>query len=449
MKKYIVIISLTFAIAFSAHSQKVVMSKPQITELIMALSDSVGRVYVDERKAGELKNKLRTNLESHAYDNETDPAQLARRLSLELIEWSDDEHFNVSYTPAGSRPSMMGTMTPNPTHLAVYNYFFKRLEILPGNVGLLELEQFVPVELAAPLIVSAMTFLSNADALIIDLRNCRGGDPLSVVHIASYFFKEPVLLHTSYVRSANVTNEFWTPKIEWSARSVGTSPFDRTNERKIEANYAKLQNVPIYALTSNFTFSSAELFAFSLQIQKRLQVVGETTGGGGHGIRPFALSNGYRVTIPFVKGINPVTKGNWEKVGVTPDIACPATDALKVAHENALTNLLKASADPLITRRLMWEKEQVPALYDPWLPTAEELSGFAGKYEGREIIFENNTLYSLPRGGNKKVLKPLRKDEFIVNHVTRFRFLRDDKNEVVGIEVLSMERDPVMQKKIA
>jgi hypothetical protein len=38
-----------------------------------------------------------------------------------------------------------------------------------------------------------------------------------------------------------------------------------------------------------------------------------------------------------------VSGGNWEGVGVTPDIEVPATDALRVAHGRALRSLLNAT----------------------------------------------------------------------------------------------------------
>ena len=44
--------------------------------------------------------------------------------------------------------------------------------------------------------------------------------------------------------------------------------------------------------------------------------------------------------------INPISKTNWEGVGVEPDIKVPASDALKVAQVEALKKLIaKANTD--------------------------------------------------------------------------------------------------------
>jgi hypothetical protein len=49
----------------------------------------------------------------------------------------------------------------------------------------------------------------------------------------------------------------------------------------------------------------------------------------------------FGVGIPTGRAINPISGTNWEGTGVTPDIAVPQEDALKVAHIAALRGLLE------------------------------------------------------------------------------------------------------------
>ena len=89
---------------------------------------------------------------------------------------------------------------------------------------------------------------------------------------------------------------------------------------------------PIYVLTSADTFSGGEEFAYDLQTQKRATLVGETTGGGANPGRVVRLTEHFGAFIPNGRAINPITKTNWEGVGVTPDIPTKADAALVTAY---------------------------------------------------------------------------------------------------------------------
>jgi len=98
---------------------------------------------------------------------------------------------------------------------------------------------------------------------------------------------------------------------------------------------------PVYVLTSSRTFSGAEEFAYDLQTQKRATIVGETTGGGANPGGPVRLPYDLTLFVPTGRAINPVTKTNWEGVGVKPDVAVSADSALDVAHGLAVKGTTK------------------------------------------------------------------------------------------------------------
>ena len=60
--------------------------------------------------------------------------------------------------------------------------------------------------------------------------------------------------------------------------------------------------------------------------------MGETTGGGAHPVSPRRIDDHFIIGVPFARAINPVTKTNWEGVGVEPDVKVPAADALATAQ---------------------------------------------------------------------------------------------------------------------
>jgi hypothetical protein len=180
-----------------------------------------------------------------------------------------------------------------------------------------------------------MNFLANCDAIIIDLRQNGGGDPSQIQFITSYLFGSPTHLNDIYTRSENKTENFWTlPYVPGK----------------------KLEKADVYVLTSSFTFSGAEEFSYNLKNLKRATVIGETTGGGAHPTEPKIVQGKFILSVPYARAINPITKTNWEGVGVTPDIQVPADKAFDKAYLLALEKLAAKASD----QRKQDAHQQVP-----------------------------------------------------------------------------------------
>jgi C-terminal processing protease CtpA/Prc len=95
-------------------------------------------------------------------------------------------------------------------------------------------------------------------------------------------------------------------------------------------------------LTSKSTFSGAEEFTYNLKNLKRATIVGETTGGGAHPVAGHRIDDHFMIGVPFARGVNPITKTNWEGTGVEPDVPVKAADALEKAEELAASKLSQA-----------------------------------------------------------------------------------------------------------
>lgn len=184
---------------------------------------------------------------------------------------------------------------------------------MAGDVAYVEILSFgAPPEEVREATTRIMSAAADAKALIIDLRANGGGSPFTVALVSSYLFgADPVHLNSLYFRPANRTDDFFTDPLV-AGRKFGPDK-------------------PIYVLTSSRTFSGAEEFAYNLQTRKRATIVGETTGGGANPGRGVHLPYDLTVFVPTGRAINPITKTNWEGVGVKPDVAVPAADALDVA----------------------------------------------------------------------------------------------------------------------
>lgn len=152
-----------------------------------------------------------------------------------------------------------------------------------------------------------------------------------VALLSSYLFDKRTHLNSIYNRTTDTTRDFWT------------------DEKVAGKHYG---NKPVFVLTSNYTFSAAEEFTYNLQSLKRATIIGETTGGGAHPVQPRQLGKLFTITVPFARSINPITKTNWEGVGVKPDVAVPADKALKAAHLAALKQIQPTIADARLAEQL-------------------------------------------------------------------------------------------------
>ncbi len=303
-----------------------------LVESVLARLDAS---YVYPETARAMALDVRAREQAGAYDALDDARALADSLTAHLRAVSHDKHLSVFVSP---RP--LPEVPPDPARdpdvqqrmdaqLRFLNYGFDAVQRLDGNVGYMKLRGFAPAsgDGAKEIVAQVMGVLSRTDALIIDLRDNQGGEPEMVQLISSYLFgDEPVHLNSLYWRAADRTEEFWTDDTVAGPRY---GP-DR----------------PVYVLTSSQTFSAAEEFAYNLQQLKRATVVGETTGGGAHDGDVQRVTEHVGMWMPMARAINPVTGTNWEGVGVVPDVAAGASEALATAHTCALQHLLSQTDHP-------------------------------------------------------------------------------------------------------
>lgn len=323
---------LVIAIVLSLHDHLVAQTDiSKLTRKEIALTiDSINRKlnanYVFPEVAAMMTKELSVNFKNGKYNSLADPGELARQLTNDLQEISKDKHLMVVYNPAiiAQENALTDKDRANEeaewakelvNHLKRDNYGFREVKILDGNIGYLDLREFVDPNHGSETLTTTMHFLKNTTAIIIDLRENDGGSPEMVRLLASYFFSSaPVHLANHYNRPRNELTESWT---------LPSVPGVRRPE------------TDLYILTSSKTFSAAEAFSYQLQQLKRATIVGEKTAGGAHLTGSVIATDKFYVRIPQGRTTSPVTNSNWEGVGVTPDIAVSAEEALKAAQTKA------------------------------------------------------------------------------------------------------------------
>jgi len=279
------------------------------------------KYYIERDDAQKMADALLAHQKSGDDDAVTDGAAFAALLTGQMRDVSPDRHLTLDYSQA---PLPQHPTGQTPEGLARYreamnqqNCTFEKIKILPHNIGYLKLNSFPDVSLCQPTAAAAMASLNGADAIILDLRDNRGGEPSMVALIAAYFFDHPEYL---YNPRENTTEQSWTH-----------SP--------VPGN--RLADKPVYLLTSARTYSGAEQFSYDLKMLKRATLVGETTGGGAHSGVWHRIDDHFGMGIPETKAINPFAKTDWAEVGVEPDVKVKAADALVTAEKLAQGKLQK------------------------------------------------------------------------------------------------------------
>lgn len=93
----------------------------------------------------------------------------------------------------------------------------------------------------------------------------------------------------------------------------------------------RLLEQKVVILISPKTFSAAESCANSMRALKRATIVGKRSGGGANPGGYEAIGKYFDIRIPSGRALNPLQEGNWEGVGIIPDYAVLAKEAINTA----------------------------------------------------------------------------------------------------------------------
>jgi len=317
-------------------------------EIVQRLAEKLRACYVFPDVAEQICTRLETYLEAGEYADIDEAEFFALALTLHMQEVNQDEHLWVRWHPE-PLPDEQGPLRQNQAWVderrqeaRLDNYGLHKVERLPGNVGYVDIRKFHRAEWGGDTAAAAMNLLAHTHALIIDLRQCTGGYPGMVAFISSYLFgDEPVHLGSVYWRDEDITQQEWT---------LPFCPGRRFGDK------------PVYVLIGQGTFSGGEAFAYNLQARQRATLVGERTDGGAHPGASYRLHPHFEAFIPVGRGINPITKTNWEGSGVVPDVAAPEEQAWEVAYNMALESVIESIGEAAVGPLGLLLKEAQAAL---------------------------------------------------------------------------------------
>ncbi|XP_061564339.1 retinol-binding protein 3-like [Cololabis saira] len=292
-----------------------------IPKVVQSISDIIKGFYAFTDRVPALLEHLQS-ADLFSVVSEED---LAFRLNQNLQTLSEDPRLVIKYmqdSSAIAEEDAKLNKVPDDVGLlkAHIDKVFK-VEILPNNTGYLRFDKLVETSAVAKLeeLMAQMVWepLKDTDNLIIDLRYNTGASSDSLEFILSYLYDSSQKHHffTIYDRIQNTTTEHDSlPKM--------TGP-----------TYGSKRGV--YVLTSYYTASAGEEFAYLIQSLNRGTVIGEITSGTLMHSTTFQLEGTkVAVTVPFINFID--NNGEyWLGGGVVPDAIVLAEEAVDHVHEIA------------------------------------------------------------------------------------------------------------------
>ncbi len=403
-------------------------TQPSPREMVAAVAGRIRDLYFDPAAGDRIADALEAEAAAGAFDSLTDQRDLAATLSRRLRPL--DAHFNVAWdpnapagpppairrpppsgaAPAGGDPIRRLARPSNPME-ARGNFGFRKVEILPGNIGYIDLRQFSNIDFENPAdparraADAALNFVADADAVIFDLRDNGGGAPSMVGYLTSAFTPA----------DAPIYNVFHSREGTESEAPAVFHPNPRLE-------------VPVYVLISGRTGSAGEAFPYTLQGARRATIVGEASGGAANPGGMVPVGDGFAVFVSQGSPKNPNTGGNWEGTGVIPDVAVPWDQALTRAHTLALEGI--GAADNRRTDAA-WALEALNA-------TAQtgDLSAYVGAYGEQQVSVVGDTLHVVRGRRPPVVLSALGPDLFTVvgDPARRVQFTRDGSGRVTTMD---------------
>ena len=306
-----------------------------------AVEDLAGKLeaaYVDPAVGKQYAAMLRANKTTYAQIG--DPAVLARRLTDDLRALHPDNHLRVVQGemegPAGPGPRRIRMGPPGgapggpggPRPPAVEDPKW-----IADGVAYIKLNMFDGAPETLATLETFMKEHADAKAIIFDARTHRGGGPAEMDVILPYLYAQPTRLVSMDLAQSVVDARGGGPLRDApNMRRVDAPPGISRHEHWVTPNAeTRLRDAKVFYLTSTRTGSAAEHLALAFKRTHRATLVGEHTGGANHfgGFEP--IGAGLVAFVPVGRTFDPDTNWDWEGVGVQPDVAVPADQALEKA----------------------------------------------------------------------------------------------------------------------
>ncbi len=310
----------------------------QRRRVVDAFAAALEQHYVFPDVGRRYAARLRDQFGRGAYDELTDAAGFASKVTRDLQEVSPDRHLAMIPSRRASRRGPDPADAPRSTKAAGPRGLEEARMI--GDVAYLRFNEFPGGASAS----DARAFLlahADAQAVVVDSRPNRGGRLDEMNAILPLLVARPTRLYRMEMRAGAASPFDAVPMVHAVAGDATVQRWDHTIVP--DATERRLQVVPVYYLISRRTASAAEALGLGLKSSRRATLIGETTAGAGYFGGVFPVGDpALEAWISTGRTFDPATGRDWEGNGLQPDIAAPVDDALTVALDLAR----RAGANP-------------------------------------------------------------------------------------------------------
>ena len=262
MRYKLKLLAFILVLTFTARAQDngAKMNPKEIKLLVDSISTALKRWYIYPDKAALISKAIIDKYKAGAYNKLQNRGEVANMLHTDIQKAHHDGHMRLMYDPGFEK--MLLTVLPDSLQKKeeamqlnderLQNFAFIKADIISRNIGYVRWDGFVGhVKEALPTYDAAFKFVSNAKALIIDMRYNGGGSPDMVGAALNYFFDKKLPMNHIIDHKHDTAMRYTDPT----------------------ATNFKL-TMPVYVLTSKRTFSGAEDFTYAMKVAKRATIVG-------------------------------------------------------------------------------------------------------------------------------------------------------------------------------
>jgi hypothetical protein len=287
------------------------------------LANDLESLYVFPEIGKKYAAMLRANVAAGKYDHFSSRADFASAMTADLKAINSDGHLTIR----ASAP-----LAPNGQPRASLDPIAASGWIAPG-VAYISFRAFTGSDDEVTRVKAFMAAHKDAKSLIIDAREHHGGglDEMNVMFSYLYPERTKLVVMDQRVVPGVQAYDFG----EAMVKSDGPDGMKRQTHYSLPGPMTALATAKVYLLTSNVTASAGEHLSMTLKRTHRATLIGETTRGAGHFGQGVQLGGNYRTFIGTGRTFDPDTGKDWEGVGIAPDIAVPADQALDVALKQA------------------------------------------------------------------------------------------------------------------
>jgi C-terminal processing protease CtpA/Prc len=311
-------------IAAEAHAR---LQPGAIRNAVEELAVMLEQRYVSPETGRQYAEHLRTQARAGAYDGAADPQQLAAQLTGELNSVHRDAHLRVTLS-GGSEPGRRVLRAP-PGDDA-----FGEAQWLADGVAYLRINMIPGDDASEARMAQILDQYADADALVIDLRTCRGGTLGVMDVLLSRLYAQPTQVMTMDTRRGadRGLEDFYAGAT--TMREIRSAP---RNIRRWQhwaqptSPVSALADARVFVLTDE-TASACEHLSLALKETGRATLIGATTrGAGNYGGEEVFGGGVLQVFLPIGRSYAERTGQSWESVGIAPHRAVAPQEALNEA----------------------------------------------------------------------------------------------------------------------